>query len=243
MPMNLQLFANDEEEDDVFLNDDLEDTEEIEVEEAEETEETEQLDDIETEEEFETLDKKTKSIIKHKKENKKLRRQLQELQGKMQAEELEKETNQRIIELTKGGKSTTEATKIANDEVEVKKLRLQLVKFEIEGLETKYPGISQYYNKLAQDKAKLPDFSYEQIYLAKYAKSNAYDEKTRVEQELMYKTKEARNKSLDNSNTKTSKPTKLTPEDERVYQYIKKTRPNLTRKQFLNLAESSSLEE
>lgn len=243
--LNLQLFNDDIEDEDVFLNDDLESTEdELEEELEEEVQDDPEDDDIDLGEgeETETLDKKTKAIIKHKKENKELRRQLRELQEQKERDELEKETSKRVIELTREGKSSIEATKIANDEMEVKKLRLQLAKYEIEGLENKFPGISVYARQLAEDKAKLPEFSYEQLYLAKYANSTAYDEKTKLEQELLYKTKAARSKSLDASNTKAQKTVKLSAEDERVYQFLKKSRPNMTRKQFRELAESDSLE-
>lgn len=241
--MNLQLFAEGV-DDDLYLEGEEVITDGEELADEEPYGADEEVEDIDEEEieEAETLDKKTKSIIKHKKENKELRRQLQELQEKIQADELEKETSNRISELTREGKTSTEAAKIANDEMEVKKLRLQLAQYEINGLEGKYPGISLYSKQLAEDKAKLPEFSYEQLYLAKYAKSSAYDEKTKLEQELLYKTKEARSKSLDNSNVKQQKTTKLSKEDERVYQYLKKSKPNLTRKQYAELLESDTLE-
>ena len=237
LDLNLQLFAEDDE--DIFLNDDLED--------IQETEEELPLDEVEEdvdleEDEYEPTDKKTKAIIKQKKENKELKRQLLELQETVQANELAKETSDRILELTRTGKSTTEATKIATDEKEVKKLRLQLSKYEIGTLENKYPGISLFAKQLAEDKAKLPEFSYEQLYMAKYSKATAFDEKTKIEQELLFKTKEARSKSLDASNTKTDKTTRLSADDEKVYQYLKQSRPKLTRKQFLSLSESTTLE-
>ena len=239
LPLNLQLFSEEEEEE-FFLDDEEEQEEKEEEKEEEQEEQEEQEEELEDDEQ---VDKKTKAIIKHKKENKELKRQLQELQEKMEANELAKETSTRILELTKTGKTTAEATKIANDEIEVKKLRLQLAKFEIQGLETKYPGISLFARQLAEDKSKLPEFSYEQLYLAKYSKSNQYDEKTKLEQELLYKTKEARSKSLEGSNSKAAKTTKLSAEEERVYQRVKKYNPNMTRKQFKALAESNSLEE
>ena len=237
LDLNLQLFAEDDEfeiESEGLLSphDDEAEVDEVEVDE-ELIEDLE--DDIDLEEDDKHLDKKTKAIIKHKKENKELRKRLQELQEEKESTELEKETNSRISELTRAGKSVPEATKVAQEETEVRKLRLQIAKYDIEKLESNYPGISLYSKQLADDKAKLPEFSYEQLYLAKYSKASKFDEKTKLEQELLYKSKEARSKSLESANTKTAKTIKLSPADERTFQYMKKGKPTLTRKGYLEL--------
>lgn len=240
--LNLQLFGEDEEE---LESGGLEQEPEDELDDVEdefEPEEDELEDDVEDdtdEDEDNHLDKKTKAIIKHKKENKELRRKLQELEEEKQAAELEGEKSQRVVELTKQGKSHAEATKMAEGEVEVKKLRLQIARLDIEKLENKYPGISLYSKDLSQDKAKLPEFSYEQLYLAKYANKSKYDEKTRLEQEFMRKTKDAKGKSLEAGSNNKTKQVRLSKEDERVYNYMKQSRPNLTRKKFLELMEGS----
>lgn len=239
--LNLQLFSEDDEElESGGLEQEPEDDELDETEDEFEPEEDELDEEDDTEEdEDKHLDKKTKAIIKHKKENKELRRKLQELEEKNQAAELEREMSQRVIELTKQGKSQVEATKMAEGEIEVKKLRLQISRLDIEKLENKYPGISLYSKELSEDKAKLPEFTYEQLYLAKYANKSKYDEKTRLEQELLRKSKEAKGKSLEASNNNKTKQVKLSKEDERVYNYMKQSRPNLTRKKFLELMEGS----
>ena len=238
--LNLQLFGEDEEE---LESGGLEQEPEDELDDVEdefEPEEDELEDDVEDDaDEDNYLDKKTKAIIKHKKENKELRRKLQELEEEKQAAELEGEKSQIVVELTKQGKSHAEATKMAEGEVEVKKLRLQIARLDIEKLENKYPGISLYSKELSQDKAKLPEFSYEQLYLAKYANKSKYDEKTRLEQEFMRKTKDAKGKSLEAGSNNKTKQVKLSKEDERVYNYMKQSRPNLTRKKFLELMEGS----
>lgn len=237
---NLQLFSDDDSE----MEDVFDDEEVFEDEDLEEEIEDEELDDEPEEEEEprEPQDKKTKAIIKQKKENKELKIKLQELEDQLQAKELEKETNERILELTREGKSSQEATKIAKSEGEVKALRMQLARHEINNLEASYPGINTFARQLAEDKQKLPEFSYEQLYLAKYAKVNKYDEKTRLEQELLYKNKEARKKSLGGSNVKAPKTITLSKEDERVYRYLKKGNPKMTKKQFVELLEADSLE-
>lgn len=235
--LNLQLFAEDVDDEFIIESEGLlnphndEELEEV----VDTTEEEELEDEIDLEEDDEKVDKKTKAIIKHKKENKELRRRLQELEEEKERVELEKETNSRINELTRQGKTHVEATKIAQDETEVKKLRLQLAKYDIEKLEAKYPGIALYSKQLTDDKAKLPEFSYEQLYLAKYAQANKFDEKTKLEQELLYKSREAKSKSLEAANSKGTQTIKLSPADERTYQYMKQGKPTLTRKQYLEL--------
>ena len=239
LDINLQLFAEDDEIE--LESGGLENPHDEEVDEVEFEEEVEDIDEDEidleeeSDEEGEHLDKKTKAIIKHKKENKELRKRLQELEDAKEQAELEREKSKRINELTREGKTPTEATRIAQDEVEVKELRLQLAKYDIEKLEDKYPGITLHTKQLVNDKSKLPEFTYEQLYLAKYSKTNKYDQKTRLEQELLYKNKAAKSKSLDSGNSKPPKTIKLSPADERTYLYMKQGKPSLTRKQYLDL--------
>lgn len=247
--LNLQLFAIEDNEDDEFEMESMggPDEEELEEQDLEGLEE-EELDDEDLEEDEEdddehpTLDKKTKSIIRHKKENQALKKQLQELQDKIQQEELESETDKRIIELTRQGKSTTEATTIAADEAEIKKLRLTVANMELAQLESKYPGISNYSRELVESKTKLPEFTYEQLYLANHYKQTAYDSKTKLEQQIAYNNRAASSKSLSGSNTKPTKPTTLSPGDERVYQVLKKDRPGMTRKAFLETLRTVEME-
>ena len=239
LDINLQLFAEDDEIE--LESGGLENPHDEEVDEVEFEEEVEDIDEDEidleeeSDEEGDHLDKKTKAIIKHKKENKELRKRLQELEDAKEQAELEQEKSKRINELTREGKTPTEATRIAQDEVEVKELRLQLAKYDIEKLEDKYPGITLHTKQLVNDKSKLPEFTYEQLYLAKYSKTNKYDQKTRLEQELLYKNKAAKSKSLDSGNSKPPKTIKLSPADERTYLYMKQGKPSLTRKQYLDL--------
>lgn len=260
--LNLQLFANDDlEDDDIFLNDidDLKDEEieeEIEEEEVEEDIEDEDIpedededeeDDEEDDEEEELeepnkkLDKKTKAIIKHKKENKELRKQLQQMQERLHQLEMEKERSKLIEELTKDGKSLTEAEQIVNAKLETKQLKTKLAMMELEKLEDKYPGITAYASQLVADKEKLPEFSYEQIYLAKYYKESEFDRITKLEQEMLYRTKQSKSKALDSSSSKPRKGIKLSPEDERAYRILKKKMPKLTRKKYLELMNMDEL--
>lgn len=249
--LNLQLFAEEEVEsggyegEEEFIDElddfDLEDAE-LEDDELDDDlgEDEEELDD--DEETNPSLDKKTKAIIKHKKEAKAYKEQLQAVQEQLQNIELEKEEAKRIKELEKGGATTDEATKTAKDESEMKKLRIRLTAMELDRLEDKYPGISRYSKELSESKQQLPEFSYEQLYLANYSKQNEFDRRTKLEQEMVYKNKKARDKSLDRSNPRTKKTTKLSKEDERTYQYLRNSKPTLTRKQYKALMDSDTLE-
>lgn len=247
--INLQLFSDEEMEAGGYegVEEFIEDPEDLDLED-EDLEEDELDDDLEEyEEELDeetnpSLDKKTKAIIKHKKEAKAYKEQLQAVQEQLQNIELEKEEAKRIKELEKGGVSTDEATKTAKDESEMKKLRIRLTSMELDRLEDKYPGISRYSKELSESKQQLPEFSYEQLYLANYSKQNEFDRKTKLEQEMVYKNKKARDKSLDRSNPRTKKTTKLSKEDERTYQYLRNSKPTLTRKQYKALMDSDTLE-
>lgn len=239
--LNLQLFAETIESEG-YLGD-LEQPEDIVVD--EETEEEILDEEIVDEEEVEdeenpSLDKKTKAIIKHKKEAQALKIQLQEMQEKLEARELEDEQTTRIQELTKAGISPEEATKTAKSESEVKSLRLKVTRMELNRLENKYPGISSYSQELLNDKAKLPEYSFEQLYLANYSKQSEYDRRTKLEQEIAYKNRTAR--SLDQSDAKPAEVIKLSPSDEKTYQYLKRSRPSMTRKQYQSLMDTQSLE-
>lgn len=249
LKMNLQLFADSEDGEELESggyagepDEDLEDEELDDEELDKETDEEELEDDDLEDDDNPVLDKKTKAIIKHKREAKELRKQLQEVQEQLQNNELEKEEAKRINELTKTGMSADDAAKTAKSESEVKKLRLKITNMELERLEDKYPGISMYTRELSDDKTKLPEFSYEQLYLANYSKQSEFDRKTKLEQEILYKNKAAKSKSLDSSNAKQKKSAKLSKEDERVFKYLKQSRPNLTRKEYLEILKSDTLD-
>ena len=232
--LNLQLFSDDLE--DEFIEDEfIDEGEQLEDAPVEEPE-------IIEEEETDDLDSKTRAIIKHKKEAKELRRQNEELQKKLEEIELEKQKSQRVVELTRQGKNPEEATKQATEEMEKQALRTQLTRLELQMLEQKHPGITNYAQELMSDKSKLPDFTLEQIYLAKYASKSKFDEKTRTEQQLAYAMKEANDKALEPSNAKATKQVSLTREQEKAFLYLKKYSPHMTRKQFLELENQEILE-
>ena len=253
MNMNLQLFSDDEMLESGGYQGEGEDPE---VEEAKnqsltdndlEDDMEEGLDDdLDLEEEDEDdgsgLDKKTKAIIKHKREAKSYRDQAQALQDKLDSIEFEKKEAQRVNELTKTGVSNEEAVKTAKDEIEVEKLRSKLTAMELGQLEGKYPGITRYSRELSEAKQRLPEFSYEQLYLANYSKQNEFDRRTKLEQEIAYLNRQAQGRSLEGANPRTKKTTQLSNADERTYNFMKKSMPGLTRKRFKELSQNETLE-
>lgn len=218
---------------DEFEEQEEEQEEQKDVQEEEITEETE---------ETEEMDSKTRAIIKHKKENAALKKQLAELQNKLLEEEENKQKQERIIELTNDGKTVDEAKALAEKEMETFQIKRRLATLEIERLEDKYPSITLYTNELIKDAAEYPQFTIEELYLAKYKPKSQYDEKTRLEQEIIYKTKEAKEKSLETSTNTKQEPVKLTPDEEKAYNEIKKYMPTMTKKRFKELSTNDSLE-
>lgn len=252
--MDLQLFSDEEDIEELeqggYQGDDEEEYEDEEYEDEEDLSEDETDDDLDEDEDLDedpednnpSLDKKTKSIIKHRREKKELRRQLQDAQEKLQEIELEKETNSRIQELTKQGLSSTEAAKKAEGEFEVTRLRNTIARMELEKLEDKHPGISNYAQQLAASKAKMPEFSYEQLYLANHSKLTEFDKRTKLEQEILHKNKQGRSRSLEDGAVKQTRSTKLSAADERTYRFLAKSRPGLTRKAYQELLSGSEMD-
>lgn len=244
--LGLQLFADDddstvdsegytgkgEEEEEEFV-DIEEDEDETLDEESDESDDDESPDDEGKPKK--ELTKAEKAIIKYKQQAKELKQKLQEKEDKEMEQQLALEESKRINQLTKQGVSEEEAKTKAKDESEVKRLRLKLTAMELDKLEDKYAGISAYARQLSKDKEKFPDFSLEQLYLANYAKSSSFDEKTRLEQEILHSKKTAKSKSLDVEGGKQRETIKMSQSDMRAYNHMKQTRPNLTKKQFMSI--------
>ena len=235
--LNLQFFADEE---DFVLEDEFPMTDDEEVDYEEEETEDIEVEDLEEEgdsEEPEPLDKKTKAIIRYKKEVQELKKELEERDAAKEADELEKESIKRVAELQMSGYSEETAREMADKELEMKKLKTRVASMELASLEGSYPGISSYASQLVKDQENAPGFTLEQIYLAKYYKQNEYDRKTQIEQALMHKAKQNRASSLEPASPNKKASVKLSAEDERVYQYLKKTtNKSLTRERFLELS-------
>lgn len=246
---NLQLFAEEEmESGGLGGNEDFIEDEEVEEEledeefEEEEEEEIEEDEDEEEDPDDKKVDKKTKAIIKHKKAAQLEKQRADDLQAKLEAKEIEEEETKRVRELEAQGKTPAEAKSTAKDEAETKKMMVRLTAMELNKLESSYPGISNYSKELLEAKEKLPDFSYEQIYLAKFSKQSEFDRRTKLEQEMVYKQKKSRNKSLDSSNVRGKKSITLSQDEQATFEFLKRRKPGMTKKKFKELMEADTLE-
>lgn len=232
-------------EDDLIPTED----EELEVDEVEETEledeeiedeleeiyEDEELED-DDEEEPEELSKSDRAVIKYKKENKALRKQLEAIQRDDVDRELSIVEEKRVAELIESGKSEDLARKLASKEKDDSKLLYELNANKIKGLEGRYPGISLYTKELINLKNKYPDFSYEEIYSVKFNKSSPYEDKTRIEALARTNKAEVESRTLESATPKKRKrKTIIRLELEGAYKIWSKTHPGRSREEFYRL--------
>lgn len=181
------------------------------------------------------LSKEERAIIKHKKENKALRKRLEELEQNDLDNRFEREENARIKELVDSGLDEDKAGERARAETENKRERYELNVLKINGLENKCPGISIYKNELIEMKNKYPEFSYEDLYNLKYRKDNTYDIKTKAEANAIKSRQEAEAKSLKTASEEKKSGFKLSDEDEKAYSIWLKRHPYGTRKEFVDV--------
>lgn len=227
-------------------DEDYEGAGEIEDEEADlEDEDIDSLGDEEDPEDENNLDKKTKALIRYKKdykktqqENEDLKRELEELRSRTKEQQLNKLKETKIDQLIAQGYSEAEATNRANLEVENMRLKEELAESKFRKLERQYPGISKYKDKILEYKTKFPelDMTEGEIFLAKFNKSQ-FDYKTQAEQETLYKQRLARSKSgVDGRSGKTraKSKVKMSREEARAYELLKETDPSITPEEFIS---------
>ena len=258
--LDLQLFAEDDEDEEVVLEDLQEDEGEEDEEDAgkpggeegtdeedeSEGEDTGDEEDEEDEESGEDKDPKDSAIIKNKREKKRYkkeaeeaRRKYEELQASLQAKEQAEQEETRKQEMIKEGYSQEDAAKLAKLQTERDQFKKQLDELRFRDLERRYPGISSYKDQIVELRDKLPEDSgmtESEIYLAKFAKNSQFDAKTQAEQEMLYKQKQGKEKSKVEGTPRTEDPVKLPEVDEKAYQLLKKQDPSWTRKKYKELA-------
>ena len=254
---DLQLFSeveDEEVEDDGYTGEDdeaeVEKSKEIDdevEEEADENEETEEeKEDDDSEEDEKGLDKKTKAIIKYKKEAKEAKKRLQLLEEQLQ-ESNDKETlNKLIKDKVKDGYSKEEAGKMANLELENKQMKEKMVDFEFGILEKRFPLITNHKEEILKLKKELKGSTVEDIYLAKFFASSQSDAENIAEQRMLYSKEESNTKTgVKSGKTKSMKTSnvKLSPSDLRAYNIVKATRPEMTKKQFSDLMNLEEISE
>jgi hypothetical protein len=235
--INLQLFADDEEEVEI----------EEEIEEEVEAEETETETEAETEKEPEKpvkKDKVTAAIIREKQENKKLRDELAEYRRKEEERarvKADSELKQKYIE---DGLSEEEADDRIADRRERQELKTELKRLkygkEADKLESKYPDIHAHLDSfISIVEASKGTITITELCKAKLDKSSEFEKKTKLEQEAILT--KGREKQIKTGEVKTDSPVKLSADDERILANINKKKqahglPLMSKKQYLELS-------
>lgn len=190
-------------------------------------------------------DKKESALIHYKKMAKEAQRKLAEMEQKLALEEAKKNESTRVQELMKTGMDEDKAKEQASLETRLKALEAENERLKYTELEKDFPGISRFKDEIRDMKAKLPDMAEHEIYLAKFAKRSAFEQKTMVEQEMAYKmrrSKESGSTNVRGTGGSNDKPVKLSRTDEQAYQQLKKRMPEMTRRQFLESLENDQID-
>lgn len=271
--MNLQLHAGKDDDDEEEINDEgfageEEDPEDSEDKDDKDPDEEEDPDDKDSEEDpdedkddedledekkkkpgkkpAEKADKVTAALIEQKRLNKELNRKLQAIEDK-NTEEAEKKANeQRIQDLIKDGYGEAQAKQIVESDAKTNKLEREIQKLKFEKLEAKNPGISGHMDEILNlVKKSNGALTIEEIYNAKFRSTSEYDIRTNAEAATLHKQKTAQQKKGTEASGggPDKKPVKLSPSDERVYQYLTKKNKSLTRAQFAKTLKSGEIEE
>lgn len=256
--LKLQMFADDDFDevedgdlpdvsDDNMIPDDDDDKstgDDEEVEDDVEEDNDEEIDDDDDDgDDEEDLDKKTKALIKYKQEAKEAKRKLAEVEEQQRLRELEKEEDKRVDELKKDGLKEDIAKRTAKAETKAKMLEAKLANYEYAELKETYPSIDNHKKEIESLREKLPDMTREEIYLAKFYKNASFEERRKIEAELSYKQRQAKNKSLTTGTQKSKSNVKLTRSEEASYKELKKTFPKMTRERFLeNLSSDDEID-
>lgn len=228
------------------------------VEDEELEEETEEVEDEETEEEIEEVEEaeeKSTKTPKNKRSKEQsaiiaLKREKKELEAKLAAAEAKKEEErqkerdklddeaeiQRLID--EEGISEVLARRQVNAERRARNLEIQLERdrFErkLDRMERNYPGISDHADEIW--KLTRSGLTPAEVYKARYADEEmTFDKKTSAEQAVLARQAAGKSKAKANvtgaQKTK-RKETKLSPADERAFQFLKKKDPTMTRERY-----------
>lgn len=190
-------------------------------------------------------DKKESKIVSLKKQVKEANKRIAELEAKQEQELLDARLNEKKEELLDDGMSEKDAeeyVRVMRENAILKQAQDQILWNE---LSKKYPTIQTYKAEILKVKKTLPDATYEDIFLTKFSKESAYDQKTRIQQEMQFQQSKSKSKGKGSVNGKPNGAekvvVKLDPEDEKAYQILLKTNPSMSRKQFKELNEEEEL--
>lgn len=237
LPINLQLFSEDDEdfEDDVDL-----DEEEAEIEDDVDPVDEEDIPEDEEEIEDEPEDKKpakkdkvTHALIKQKQANKELKQELERFKQKEREEELKSKRKQVADKYIEKGYDENEAFAAADKDLEDESIKATVKKLEFmtenADVLAKYPEAKKNVNKLIQLQ-KATGWDIEKICRVEFDSNNAYDSRIKSEQETQLK-KKRRTVTPAGGQTPIQS-IKLDPDDERAYQFYAKKNPGISRKQY-----------
>lgn len=242
--INLQLFAEDELEEEL---DDIElEPEDEELEEDSEDDSDELEPDTEPEPEKPKKDKVTAAIIREKQANKALRDKLAALEkDKADREQAEKYGQQRQKLIDNGFTEEEADDRIADrKEREALTREVKLLKYgqQADKLASRYPAIHEHLDGfIGIVEASKGAITLAELCRAKLDESTTSDIRTRAEQEVLLNKKKAKEKQITTGDVKTDAPVKLSANDEAILANINKKKkqqglPLMSKKQFLELS-------
>jgi hypothetical protein len=232
--INLQLFADDELEeelDDIELEEDEPDDEEPE-------EDVEELEpDEEPEPEKPKKDKVTAAIIREKQANKALRDKLAAYEKEKADREQAEKYSQLKQKLIDNGFTDEEAEDRIADRREREELKRELksIKYgqQADKLASRYPDIHEHLDSfIGIVEASKGAITLAELCKAKLDESTTADIRTRAEQEVLLTKKKAKDKQTETGELKGSGAIKFSPADEEAFKFYASKNPGKTRKDY-----------
>lgn len=235
----------EDEDEESESDEDETESEEEDGDEADEDDAEEEEDDESDESDADSENKKVKKIVALKKQLKEAKARMSELERKKEDDDLEEQFKDKRAEMLDDGYSEKDAEIFVKLMKENALLKQKQESEEWSSLASIYPSIAKYKAQILEVKKTLPEASLEDIYLTKFSKASAYDEKIRIQQETLYKQGKAKEKGKGSASGsgsgKTKDVTKLAKSDEDAYQILLKSNPSMTRKQYKELNDMEEL--
>lgn len=242
--INLQLFADGEEIDDIELEDEV--TEEVETEEEAEGDETETETEVEAEPEKPKKDKVTAAIIREKQANKALRDKLAAFEKEKADNEQANKDRQLKQRLIDDGLTEQEAEDRVSDRREREELKRELksIKYgqQADKLASRYPTIHEHLDSfIGIVEASKGAITLAELCKAKLDEATTAEIRTKAEQESLLTRQKAKSKQITTGDVKADTPVKLSADDERILANINKKKqakglPLMSKKQYLELS-------
>lgn len=233
--INLQLFADDEEIDEIELE---EDVEEAEAEEEVEGDATDTETEVETEEPVKPKkDKVTAAIIREKQANKALRDKLAMLEkdkADREQADRDRQLKQRLID---DGLTEEEAEDRISDRKEREELKRELksIKYgqQADKLASRYPDIHEHLESfIGIVESSKGAITLAELCKAKLDESTTAEIRTKAEQEALINRQKAKGKQIVTGEDKATGVVKFSPHDEEAYKFYASKNPGKTRKDY-----------